>query len=144
MSTIIIRRNEVLCDSLQIKTVCDEVLVNTLLDVDVISLRDSITLTTECRPTGRLALRISGIGTSETYSSLRELLLRLMLKSGTTFYIMSCTTFKSGRLLPCLLNRFRRLRMNLDHTTIPVNISLSVTVLPPPPKQHDQLFQIYR
>jgi len=61
-----------------------------------ISLRDSITLTTECRPTERLALRISGIGTSETYSSLRELLLRLLLKSGTAFYIMSRTTFKSG------------------------------------------------
>jgi len=53
MSTIIIRRNEVLCDSLQIKTVC-EVLVNKQVDVDVVSLRDSITLTTECRPTGRL------------------------------------------------------------------------------------------
>ena len=66
------------------------------LDVDVLSLRDSITLTTECRPTGRLALRISGIGTSETYSSLREPLLRLLLKSGTAFYIMSRTTFKSG------------------------------------------------
>jgi len=32
-----------------------------------------------------------GIGTSETYSSLRELLLRLLLKSGTAFYIMSRT-----------------------------------------------------
>jgi len=42
-------------------------------------------------------LRISGIGTSETHSSLRELLLRLLLKSGTAFYIMSRTTFKSGR-----------------------------------------------
>jgi len=41
-------------------------------------------------------LRISGIGTSETYSSLRELLLRLLLKSGTAFYIMSRTTFNSG------------------------------------------------
>ena len=62
-----------------------------------LSLRASITtLTTECRPTGRLALRISGIGTSETYSSLREPLLRLLLKSGTAFYIMSRTTFKSG------------------------------------------------
>ena len=68
------------------------------LDVAVISLRDSITLTIECRPTGRPALRISGIGTSETHSSLRELLLRLLLKSGrpTAFYIMSRTTFKSG------------------------------------------------
>jgi len=34
-------------------------------------------------------MRISGIGTSETHSSLRELLLRLLLKSGTAFYIMS-------------------------------------------------------
>jgi len=67
---------------------------NQQLDVDVIRLRDSITLNTECRPTGRLALRISG--TSETYSSLRELLLRLLLKSGTAFYIMSRTTFSSG------------------------------------------------
>ena len=66
------------------------------LDVDVLSLRASITLTSECRPTGRLALRISGIGTSETHSSLREPLLRLLLKSGTAFYIMSRTTFKSG------------------------------------------------
>ena len=58
------------------------------LDVDVLSLRASITtLTTECRPTGRLALCISGIGTSETYSSLRELLLRLLLKSGTAIAV---------------------------------------------------------
>ena len=68
------------------------------LDVDVLSLRASITLTSEGRPTGRLALRISGIGTSETHSSLREPLLRLLLKSGTAFYIMSRTTFKSGKL----------------------------------------------
>jgi len=40
--------------------------------------------------------RISGIGTSETYSSLRELLLRVLLKGGMALYIMSRTTFKSG------------------------------------------------
>jgi len=39
---------------------------------------------------------ISGTGACETYSSLRALLLRLLLKSGTAFYIMSRTTFKSG------------------------------------------------